>query len=302
MKLLSNGFPEFDTGFKETMDFYSYVFEQELERAENELTEKSGRYPALAKAMSYSLSAGGKRIRPVLTMEMCRAAGGNLSDCLPAAIAIEMIHTFSLIHDDLPCMDDDDLRRGKPSCHIAFGEANALLAGDALTVEACRMISDSEIAADKAVKMISALCSCSYGMIGGQIIDVDGRIDSIEQLYSMYELKTSQLLIAAAKMGCIAAGADDAVISSAEKYAYNTGIAFQLIDDILDVTADEATLGKPVGSDVQQNKTTSVTLIGIDRTSEEAKKFTGEAVKALSAFKENRFLLQLTDMLLNRKK
>lgn len=302
MKLLASGFPEFSSDFEETMSFYGYVVNSELERLQKSLDSSCEEYPVLAKAMNYSVNAGGKRIRPILTMEFCRVCGGNIQDSLSAAVAIELIHTFSLIHDDLPCMDDDEMRRGKPSCHIAFGEANALLAGDGLMAYAPQIIADSGIAPEKAVKMISALCDCTIGMIGGQIIDVGNGLYGIEQLYSMYRLKTSMLLTAASVMGCIAAGASPEQISAAKSYAHSVGIAFQLIDDVLDVTSTSEELGKPVGSDAGHNKTTAVSLIGIDKTKQEAQRLTDVAISALSEFDNNTFLLKLTDKLLKRSK
>ena len=295
-------FPSFDTDFNETFEFYRSLFEARLKNTCNSFCEKDARFRALYDAASYSLEAGGKRIRPVLALEMCRVCGGTVENAVPAAVAIEMIHTFSLIHDDLPCMDDDDMRRGRPSCHKAHGEAVALLAGDALSVYAGKIICDSDLSAEKKCAMISVLYDCALGMIEGQTVDIDGQFSSIDSLLDMYEKKTSLLLTASCVMGCIAAGADSEKTEAARRYAYNLGIAFQIIDDILDVTSTSEELGKPVGSDAQQNKTTSVTLLGIEKATELAEKYTEDAKQALGAFENAGFLYKLTDMLLSRKK
>ena len=295
-------FPPFDTDFDETFEFYRSLFEARLKNICDSFCEKDARFRALYDAASYSLEAGGKRIRPVLALEMCRVCGGTLENALPAAAAIEMIHTFSLIHDDLPCMDDYDMRRGRPSCHKAHGEPVALLAGDALSVYAGKIICDSNLPPDKKCAMISVLYDCTLGMIEGQTVDIDGQFRSIDSLLDMYEKKTYLLLTASCVMGCIAAGSDIDKTEAARKYAYNLGIAFQIIDDILDVTSTSEELGKPVGSDAQQNKTTSVTLLGIEKATELAEKYTEDAKQALGAFENAGFLYKLTDMLLSRKK
>ncbi|MDE6133098.1 MAG: polyprenyl synthetase family protein, partial [Oscillospiraceae bacterium] len=197
---------------------------------------------SIAQAMWYSLSAGGKRIRPVLMLEFCRMCGGDVEKVLPSACALEMIHTFSLIHDDLPCMDNDDFRRGKPSCHKAYGEAEALLAGDALLNLAYEIISSSGLPAETKIAVISELSMDVgiNGMIGGQVIDTsyDGKMIA-DLLLEMYSMKTGALLKAACKIGCIAAGADVEKLKAAETYAEKLGLAFQIKDDILDVSGDE---------------------------------------------------------------
>ena len=288
--------------FDDIFRFYCEAIEQELKGFYERLDKDSENYPVLSKACQYSLSAGGKRIRPLLTLELCRVAGGNINDALPCAVAIELIHTFSLIHDDLPCMDDDDMRRGKPSCHIAFGEANALLAGDGLSVLAFKEIADRAKDPLAAVKTISILSDCVMKMIGGQINDVARTKWDLNGLYSMYELKTSQLLIAACCMGAVCAGADEEFISHAREYAYNLGIAFQIVDDILDVTATAEDLGKPIGSDNEQGKVTTVTLLSLEGAKKEALKYSEKAENELKYFSENKFLSELTAMLLRRNK
>ena len=259
-------------------------------------------------AMKYSLSIGGKRIRPVLVLEFCRVCGGDIEDALPLAAALEMIHTYSLIHDDLPCMDDDDMRRGMPSCHIKYGYEYALLAGDGLLTAAFGVIADSDfakknpVAAIKAVSVLSSLAGAN-GMIGGQVIDLknENRKAGIETLSKMDELKTGALIKCAALLGCIASGADDEKISSAVTYAKNIGQAFQIVDDILDVTGDEKSLGKPIGSDKESGKSTYVSLLGIEKAQSLADDLTNEAVKALDIFgAENEFLKELAYKLAKR--
>ncbi len=302
MEILKSGYPASDTPYQDMFDFYTAYFEKESERYIEELKKKSTEYNKLSEAMAYSLSAGGKRIRPMLAYEFCRVCGGNISDATPAALAIEMIHTFSLIHDDLPCMDDDDMRRGKPSCHKAYGEAVALLAGDALTIDAFCVLASSGLSPEKVKRMIQILGECSYKMTGGQVVDIGGDIESTELLLNMYSYKTSQLIIAASLMGCVAAAADEVKQKSVYDYAYSLGLAFQIIDDILDVTSDKETLGKPVGSDEKQNKNTTVTLMGLDNARELAREYTEKAMFSLEIFDENQFLKALTNKLLGRKK
>ncbi|MDE7279523.1 MAG: polyprenyl synthetase family protein, partial [Oscillospiraceae bacterium] len=221
-----------------------------------------------------------------------------------AACALEMIHTFSLIHDDLPCMDNDDMRRGKPSCHAAFGEAQALLAGDALLNFAYEVISGGEgVSAETKIALIAELSKATgvNGMIGGQVIDtIFARKMTEDELLNMYSMKTGALLRCACKMGCIAAGAENEKIAAAGLYAEKLGLAFQIIDDILDVTGDEQLLGKPIGSDSDNGKTTYVTLNSIENSRRAAGVLTDEALKALEAFENTEFLNELTLFLLKR--
>lgn len=255
-------------------------------------------------AMRYSLKAGGKRIRPILTLEFCRLCGGMEQRATVPACALEMIHTFSLIHDDLPCMDDDDFRRGCPSCHKAFGEANALLAGDALAVLPFQILAEADLPAELRVQLIAELASATsaYGMIGGQTVDLENeqRTDvDLENLKGMYALKTGALIRAACRMGCIAAGAPER-IPAADAYAERLGLAFQIVDDILDVTGTQELLGKPIGSDEAQNKTTFVTLLGLEGARKEADRLTQEALVCTESFADSGFLRALTEMLLCR--
>lgn len=260
-------------------------------------------------AMKYSVENGGKRIRPVLTLEFCRLCGGDIQDALPFAAAIEMIHTYSLIHDDLPCMDNDDFRRGKPSCHIQFGESYALLAGDGLLTQAFSVITESDFAKNNpaaAVKAISVLASCSgaLGMIGGQVIDLksEGKNVGLDILQKMDELKTGALIKAAAGMGVIAANGSEEKLRAAYDYAEKLGQAFQIVDDILDVTADETQLGKPVGSDAQSGKSTYVSLLGLEKSQQLAQELTQQAIDSLTVFGQDAdFLISLARSLAIRK-
>lgn len=259
-------------------------------------------------AMNYSLSIGGKRIRPVLVLEFCRVCGGNIDDALDFAAALEMIHTYSLIHDDLPCMDDDDMRRGMPSCHIEFGYEYALLAGDGLLTAAFGRIADGKIAKEdpcRAIKAVSVLSSLAgaNGMIGGQVIDLknENKKAGLETLRKMDELKTGALIKCAALLGCIAAGADEEKTAAAVTYAEKIGQAFQIVDDILDATGDEKSLGKPIGSDEESGKSTYYTLLGHEKAQAEADRLTDEAVKSLEIFgEEGEFLKELAYTLARR--
>lgn len=257
-------------------------------------------------AMRYSLEAGGKRIRPVLVLEFCRMLGGNINDALSAAAALEMIHTFSLIHDDLPAMDNDDYRRGRKSCHKEFDEATAILAGDALSIHAFSVISkDKNLSSDKKVKLMEVLSETSgyKGMIGGQIIDMENekRDDvDIDNLNAMCDGKTGALIRCACIMGCIVSGADDEIIAKADRYGSCLGLAFQIVDDILDVTSTTEVLGKPVGSDAASNKTTFATLMGIEQADKLASKLTDKAIEILGQFEKSEFLKDLTHDLLVR--
>lgn len=260
----------------------------------------------VAKAMRYSLSNGGKRLRPIFVLEFCRMCGGDVNKALPYACAIEYIHTYSLIHDDLPCMDNDDMRRGKPSCHKMYGEATALLAGDALLTHAFEICSASELSDSQNLRAVSLLSQNAGvgGMIGGQVIDLkyEQSDPSISDILTVHRLKTGALISAACILGCIAAGADDEKIALASRYAYMIGTAFQIRDDLLDIVGDEEKLGKPVGSDADNDKTTYVTLVGADRAQQDVKTLTDKAVEILDSFSENDFMKTLSEYLVNREK
>lgn len=290
---------------KEQLEYYAEITEAALDKylPDTECLQKS-----VIKAARYSLSAGGKRIRPALVMEFCRVCGADAEDALPVACAIEMMHTFSLIHDDLPCMDNDDMRRGKPSCHKAFGEGTALLAGDALAMLPYQIIAEAalkkRIGENAALKIIALLGERAgiFGMIGGQVIDTENEGKELQTniLLEMYRMKTGALLDFCCRAGCIAAGAGAEKQLAASEYAKKLGLAFQIVDDILDVTADEKLLGKPVGSDADCGKHTYVAAEGLEKARAEAARLTNEAIKALDAFEDTGFLVELTEFLLKR--
>ncbi len=260
----------------------------------------------VSEAMKYSVRNGGKRVRPILVLEFCKACGGDVNKALPLACAVEMIHTYSLIHDDLPCMDDDDYRRGKPSCHIAFGEANALLAGDSLLTLAFETVANADLNADLVVMASKELAKAAgiLGMVGGQVLDLqnENKALTVADLEKIDNLKTGELIRISCVLGCIAANSIDK-IPSAEKYAKGIGLAFQIVDDILDVTSDAETLGKPIGSDSENQKSTYVSLLGVDKSREIAKALTKESVEALADFSfDTSSLKQLAVDLQARKK
>ena len=245
----------------------------------------------LIRSMEYSLLAKGKRLRPTLLLSFCELCGGDTEAAMPYACAVEMIHAYSLIHDDLPCMDDDDLRRGRPSNHIVYGEDIALLAGDALQTLAFEVMLCSKalektgLNGAKAAGVL-AKCSGAVGMAGGQVIDLEteGKSPSLDTLTLMYSKKTGALIKAACVMGCILANADDEKIKAAEKYAENIGLAFQIVDDILDVTSTPEVLGKPVGSDKENEKVNYVTVLGLEKSREIVNDLTKNAIIELNVF------------------
>ena len=260
----------------------------------------------VVKAMKYSLSNVGKRLRPVLCIEFARACGADRFDALDFACSVEYINTYSLIHDDLPCMDDDDMRRGKPSCHKEFGEATALLAGDALLTHAFQILAGAELD-DKKIALACGLLAQNagvQGMVGGQVIDLkyERETPDLQQLLSVHRLKTGALISAACLLGCIAAGADDEKIAAASAFAYDLGVAVQIKDDILDVVGSTEALGKPVGSDAENNKTTYVTVRGMENAQKDVEMLTSAAVSRLSAFENTDFLKTLALYLVNRNK
>lgn len=260
----------------------------------------------VSRAMRYSVENGGKRIRPELVLSFCEACGGDSEKAMPLACAIEMIHTYSLIHDDLPCMDNDDFRRGKPSCHIAFGEEYALLAGDGLLTLAFETAAKAQLPAERIVEAISVLSSAAgcLGMVGGQVMDLqnEGKKVDLDTIEKTDALKTGELIRAACVMGCIAAERED-MIPVAEEYARCIGVSFQIVDDILDVTSDAATLGKPIGSDSENEKNTYVSLLGIERSKQIVSELTAKAKQALASFDGNSdFLSDFADKMESRNK
>lgn len=258
-------------------------------------------------AMRYSVLGGGKRIRALLVLNFNRILGGAANDAMEFAAAIEMMHAYSLIHDDLPCMDDDDLRRGKPSCHVAFGEAIALLAGDALQTLAfetlARNTSLEPAQVLQAVRELAAAAG-SRGMVGGQTVDIEGTAQTVEQLTGMCMMKTGALIKCAVRLGCLSVGADEASMARADIYADAIGLAFQIRDDILDVIGSTEELGKPVGSDAEQQKATFATVLGTERAQSLAEKLTRTALDALKQLNvaEDDPLYEMTVELCSRKK
>ena len=258
-------------------------------------------------AMKYSLTGGGKRLRPVLTLAVCDMFGGELEDAICFACAVEYIHVGSLIHDDLPCMDDDDLRRGKPSCHVMYDQATAVLAGDGFFLSAFEILTlakDFGIDDDKilkACKLLSKMASFC-GMVGGQDMDMSLEKNGADwkKVEKMSQYKTSSLIQAACCLGAIAAGACEDDIETVNKYALALGLAFQTRDDILDVVGDESVLGKPVGSDAEKNKPSSARVLGLEKAKIKAREYTENAVLELKKLPCNKFLLDLTEFLLFR--
>lgn len=255
-------------------------------------------------AMRYSLLDSGKRLRACFVLEFARLCNASRENAAVFACAIEMIHAYSLIHDDLPCMDNDDFRRGKPSCHKAYGEANALLAGDGLLTLAFETAANADLPEHSIVQAVKTLSKAAgvFGMIGGQVIDLasEGKQIHVETLNTLYELKTGALLRASAKLGCIAGQADEHMIQIADDYAKALGLAFQITDDILDVVGSKDKIGKPIGSDENSHKTTYVTLFGIDGARQAAKEQVEEAKKAICSLEDREFLLWIADMVLTR--
>lgn len=258
----------------------------------------------VAKAMRYSLKNGGKRVRPVLLLEFTRVCGGDVNAALPLACALEMIHTYSLIHDDLPCMDDDDFRRGQPSCHKQFGEATALLAGDGLLTLAFSVASKALLAPERLLPCLTTLADAAgyLGMIGGQTMDLQHEEQTIsaELLRATDRLKTGQLICAACRIGCLAAGAGQEKIDAAQCYAENIGLAFQIVDDLLDITGSAEELGKPIGSDEEKNKSTYPALLGLDESRRLVGELTEQALNALRCFDDAAFLASFAEKLAKR--
>ena len=263
--------------------------------------------PLLWEAMRYSLLAGGKRIRPILLLKFCEACGGTKASALSAACGIEMLHTYSLIHDDLPCMDDDDLRRGRPTCHKAYGETTAVLAGDALQAAAFHAVLTSAAAPERTAAMALTLADAAgeRGMCLGQYYDTCRENPQIteQELYETHRLKTGALLRAACVMGVQCAGGNDEQLGAAEKFAENLGLAFQIRDDVLDCISTEEELGKPIGSDEQEGETTFATLFGTEACAQLVHRHTQAAIDALEGhFADTGFLCWLAEQLADRRK
>ena len=288
---------------KETMERYSAMVDAALEQY---LPAETCRQSRIFEACRYSLMAGGKRIRPMLLLEFYRLCGGRPEEALPFACGLEMIHTYSLIHDDLPCMDDDDYRRGRLSNHKVYGEAMATLAGDALLNRAFEvMLSQTAVTADRAMAAAGHIARCSgvYGMIGGQVQDLalEGKTATLEELREMVSLKTGALLQAACEGGAILAGATEEQREAARQYAAAIGLAFQIQDDILDVTGDQSVLGKAIGSDAANEKTTFVSVYGLEACRGMVRDLTLEALAAARVFPDDEYLKELALYLAQRK-
>ncbi len=260
---------------------YVSLIDSELNRF---LDFKECEYNDVIDAMKYSINAGGKRIRAILVLEFAKICGIDYKKALPFACAIEMVHTYSLIHDDLPCMDDDDFRRGQPSCHIKFGEATALLAGDALLTMAFNLISTSDISEELKIEAVKELSQNAgvHGMIGGQVLDLkyEGQEIDVNCINRIHSLKTSALIKTACRLGLIC-GNNTNKFSACDRYAENIGLAFQIVDDILDITSTQEVLGKPINSDSENEKTTYVTIYGVEKCSQIVDEITNNAIESL---------------------
>lgn len=292
------------------MDFL-VEFEKKITTTEQYLskyfTENDNHQKAIYDAMKYSLMSGGKRIRPVLALSCCELFGGG-EEVMPFACALEMIHTYSLIHDDLPCMDNDDLRRGKPTNHVVYGEALALLAGDGLLTRAFEIaLYNSELVSNIAIDALKIIASSAgaEGMIGGQVIDMQSEgkdIDSVT-LMTMHLHKTGALIMAAAKVGTLIGGGTKEDMLKMESFSRYLGIAFQIKDDILDVEGNIKLLGKPIGSDKTNHKTTFVSLYGMEQAKKMLVDYTNNAIEVISEYGEKaEFLKEFSNYLLSRDK
>ena len=293
------------TNFKTKFEDYVALINNALEVC---LPKGKGQNAIIFEAVRYSALAGGKRIRPMLLLEFNRIAGGSVESALPFACAIEMIHTYSLIHDDLPCMDNDDLRRGKPTCHRKFGEDIAVLAGDALLNMAFEvMLSPQNMnfsspeAVVKAAYMLARSAGI-HGMIGGQVLDIDGQNDTQTKLNTLHSLKTGSIIAASAVSGCILAGAEQEKLAAALEYGEALGLAFQIKDDLLDVYGDSAVLGKDTGNDRENGKATYPDLLGKDECQRKIEALTKTCVDAANKFEDAEFLAELAVLLSKREK
>lgn len=279
---------------------YQAVYQQDKKLVDQALAgyfaDASAPYHRLLESMHYSLTAGGKRLRPILVLAFCRACGGDAEKALPVACALEMVHTYSLIHDDLPCMDNDDLRRGKPTNHMVYGECTATLAGDALQAEAFRTILESDLPVDSRAEAARLLSEAAgiHGICGGQQLDMegDGKRLSREELIEIHTRKTAAMIRAACLMGIACGNGSAEQIQAAEAYAQALGLAFQIRDDMLDVISTNEELGKPIGSDAQEQKTTFMSLYGLEQCEREVHALTEQAALAVGSVFENAAFLQ----------
>ena len=278
---------------------------QAIEQYLDSLFAEKPHWSDLYESMRYSILAGGKRIRPVLTLEFARLSGMDWHDAVPVACALELVHTYSLIHDDLPCMDDDDLRRGKPTNHKVYGETLAILAGDALQPEAYRLIMTApNLTAEEKVHcaLILSRASGADGMVAGQVIDTLHTPQTEEALAEVHHLKTGAMIAGACMLGVAAAGGDAEALKAAEAYGYQLGLAFQVRDDMLDVIGSAEEFGKPIGSDREEGKITYIDLLGLEGCETMVRNSTNRALEAVSAYDTDGFLTELAETLVHRKK
>ncbi|PRS30917.1 (2E,6E)-farnesyl diphosphate synthase [Bacillus pumilus] len=294
---MTSNLNEFLTTRKQAIEDYLFTYVQELTIPED-----------LKSSMLYSLKAGGKRLRPVLVLALLNAYGKNEEDGIPVGCAVEMIHTYSLIHDDLPCMDDDDLRRGKPTNHKVYGEATAVLAGDALLTESFRLITSqlsSSVSADKKLRIVDELVKSAgaLGMVGGQFDDMEAEQKqvSLAELESIHARKTGKLLTFSVAAGAMLAGASDDDIEKLREFSYHIGIAFQIRDDILDLEGSEEKIGKRVGSDTANEKSTYPSLLTLSGAKEKLHEHITHAKEIVSNLQlEQQLLHDLCDLIASR--
>ena len=292
---------EFKQCLKEKASFVEKVLKEYMPKEE-------GYQKTVIEAMNYSLSAGGKRLRPILTLEACKIVGGNEDEAIPFALAIEMIHTYSLIHDDLPALDNDDLRRGRPTNHKVYGEAMGILAGDALLNYAFEVMLAGSINKENPEKYLKAINEIAkgagiYGMIGGQVVDVESENKQIEKekLDYIHMNKTAAMMVGCMRAGATIGGANSEQMEEITKYAKNIGLSFQIVDDILDIVGDEAKLGKKVGSDIENHKSTYPSLLGLDKSKEIAHNLIDEAKKSIEKLSDDvDFLKGLAEYIIDR--
>jgi geranylgeranyl diphosphate synthase type II len=295
--------PDFD--LKQYLEARRLTVEEALEVA---LPQQDGPETRVVEAMRYSLFAGGKRLRPILCLAASEAVGGDLKAAMPAGCALEMIHTYSLIHDDLPAMDDDDLRRGKPTNHKVFGEAIAILAGDGLLTEAFVLLSDyNSLLPERAVQVIGVIAeAASYrGMVGGQVVDIlsQNKRADLETVQQMHSRKTAALIAAATESGALAGTGSEAQVAALARYGRAIGLAFQIADDILDIEGDTELLGKTTGADEARGKVTYPAAVGLERSRQAANEMVNDALAELEGFDDRANPLRsLANYIITRKK
>lgn len=272
------------------------------------MPKEEGYQSTIMEAMNYSLKAGGKRLRPILTLEACKIVGGDEKDAIPFAMAVEMIHTYSLIHDDLPALDNDDLRRGKLTNHKVFGESMAILAGDALLNYAFEIMLSNSINKENPQKYLRAINEVAkstgiYGMIGGQVVDIqsENKVISKDKLDFIHLNKTAAIIIGCMRAGAIIGNACEEDLEKITKYSKNIGLSFQIVDDILDIVGDENKLGKKVGSDIENHKSTYPSLLGLEKSKEIANELIKESKHNIKDFKsDSSFLEGLANYIIDR--